>query len=125
MKRYNPLDVPAQKWLDLSEDERLRLVEDYHRHVRDRLPNVAGHAAFHVIVENQAALGDEVPVQRTLDRLMKEGIDRHEAIHAVATVLAEHMSDLARGVPSQSDPNAPYYAALEKLTVESWQQTSG
>jgi hypothetical protein len=57
--------------------------------------------------------------------LCKEGIDRHEAIHAVASVLAEHMSDLIRRAPSQSDPNAPYYAALEKLTVESWRQTFG
>jgi hypothetical protein len=81
------------------------------------------HAALHVVVENQAALGDEIPVHRTLDRLMKEGIDRHDAIHAVASVLAEQMSDLVRSLPSQSDPNAAYYAALEKLTVESWQQT--
>jgi hypothetical protein len=57
--------------------------------------------------------------------LCKEGIDRHEAIHAVGSVLAEHMSNLVRGVPPQSDPNAPYYAALEKLTVESWRQIYG
>jgi hypothetical protein len=64
-------------------------------------------------------------VQRTLDRLMQEGIDRHEAIHAVATVLAEHMSDLARNSPPQADPNARYFAALEKLTVDTWRQTYG
>jgi hypothetical protein len=57
--------------------------------------------------------------------LCKEGIDRHEAIHAVASVLAEYMSDLVRSVPSRSDPSAPYYAALEKLTVKSWRQTYG
>jgi hypothetical protein len=126
MKRYDPLAVPApEEWLDINEAQRLRLVEGYHRHVRVRLPNAVAHATLHVIVENQAALGDEIPVHRTLDRLMKEGIDRHEAIHAVASVLAEHMSDLVRSVSSQSDPNAPYYAALEKLTVESWRQTYG
>jgi hypothetical protein len=126
MKRYDPLEVPApEEWLDINEAQRLRLVEGYHRHARVRLPNAMVHATLHVIVENQAALGDEIPVHRTLDRLMKEGIDRHEAIHAVASVLAEHMSDLVRSVPSQSDPNATYYAALEKLTVESWRQTYG
>jgi hypothetical protein len=126
MKRYNPLEVPApEEWLDIDEAERLRLVEGYHRRARIRLPNAVVHATLHVIVENQAALGDEIPVHRTLDRLMKDGIDRHEAIHAVASVLAEHMSNLIRSVPAQSDPNAPYYAALEKLTVESWRQTYG
>jgi hypothetical protein len=126
MKRYDPLKEPApEEWLDLDEGERLRLVGGYHRHVRARLPNIAAHASLHVIVENQAALGDEIPVHRTLDRLMQEGIDRHEAIHAVATVLAEHMSDLARNSPPQADPNARYFAALEKLTVDTWRQTYG
>jgi hypothetical protein len=126
MKRYDPLEVPApEEWLAIDETERVRLVEGYHRHARVRVPNALAHATFHVIVENQAALGDEIPEHRTLDRLMKEGVDRHEAIHAVASVLAEHMSDLLRGFPTQSNPNAPYYAALEKLTVESWRQTYG
>lgn len=125
MKRYDPLDVPADEWLDMSEGERLCFVEDYHRRARVPLPNLLAHASFHVIVENQAALGDEIPVRRTLDRLMNEGIDRHEAVHAVASVLAEHMSDLARNPPSQPDPNARYYAALERLTVESWRQRYG
>ena len=126
MKRYDPLEVPApEEWLDINEAERLRLVEGYHCHARVRLPNSVAHATLHVIVENQAALGDEIPVHRTLDRLMKEGIDRHEAIHAVASVLAEHMSDLARNPPPQADPNARYFAALETLTVDTWRQTYG
>jgi hypothetical protein len=76
------------------------------------------HAIFHVIVENQAALGDEIPVRGTLDRLMGEGLDRHEAIHAVASVLSGHVFDIARGKPPRPDPNAAYFAALGKLTVE-------
>ena len=126
MKRYDPLEVPvSEEWLDINEAERVRFVEGYHRHARVRLPNAVVHAPLHVIVENQAALGDEIPVHRTLDRLMKDGIDRHEAIHAVASVLAEHMSDLARNPPSQSDPNARYYAALERLTVKNWRRRYG
>src|SRR5664279_4436557 len=110
MKRYDPLKVPTRdEWLDIDEAERLSLVEGYHRRARVQLPNAVVHATLHVIVENQAALGDEIPVQRTLDRLMNKGIDRHEAIHAVASVLAEHMSDLIRNGPSQSDPNVPYF----------------
>lgn len=126
MKRYNPLKAPApEEWLNIDEAERVRLVGDYHHHVQAELPDVMVHVMFHVIVENQAALGDEMPVRRTIDRLMKEGIDRHEAVHAVGSVMSEHMWKLARSAPnspSHAELNAPYYAALEKLTVESWRQ---
>lgn len=126
MKGYNPLEAPSsEEWLDLSESERMRLVEGYHQHARIPLPNVAAHAALHVIVENQVALGDVIPVRGTLGRLMMEGIDRHEAIHAVASVLSERMFDLIGGALPQSDPTASYFAALATLTVESWRQTHG
>jgi thioesterase domain-containing protein len=126
MERYNPLEAPAsEEWLDLDESERIALVERYHRRARAVLPNLRAHATFHAIVENQAALGDETPVRRTLARLMKEGLDRHEAIHAVMATLSEHMFDLFRSASPPSDPNASYYAALEKLTIESWRKNYG
>ena len=72
MKRYDPLKVPTpDEWLDIDEAERLSLVEGYHRRTRVQLPNAVVHATLHVVVENQAAFGDEISVQRTLDRLMK------------------------------------------------------
>jgi hypothetical protein len=40
------------------------------------------------IAEDQIALGDEIPARRTLVRLMEEGLDRHEAIHAIDSALA-------------------------------------
>jgi hypothetical protein len=45
----------------------------------------------HVIVENQVALGEAYPVQSVLLRLMEEGLDRHDAIHAIGSVLAERL----------------------------------
>jgi hypothetical protein len=123
VESYDPLELPPpDEWLDTEESERLRLVEDYHRRAGIRLPNVRLHSTFHVIVENQVAIGDEIPVGRTLVRLMNEGIDRHEAIHAIASVLSEHVFDVATGVPQHADPNAAYFAALERLTVASWRQ---
>lgn len=123
MDRYDPLAAPAsQEWLDLDESERIALVESHHRRARTVLANLTAHATFHAIVESQAALDDETPVRRTLARLMKEGVDRHEAIHAVAAALAEHMSDLVHSASPPSDPKASYFAALEKLTVESWRK---
>jgi len=126
MDRYDPLKAPAAAaWLALSETERLALVEAYHRKARVRVPNMRLHAAMHAIVETQAALGDETPVLRTLARLIGEGVDRHEAIHAVAATLAGHISDITRGDVSDEDPNAPYFAALEKLTIKSYRRDFG
>jgi hypothetical protein len=126
LERYDPLRAPAsQEWLDMGELSRIALVENYHRRAGIRLPNVRLHATFHVIVENQAALGDETPAAKTLERLMNEGVDRHEAIHAVASVLSGHIADVLSGSSLPSDPNAPYHAALEKLTVESWRRDYG
>jgi hypothetical protein len=126
LERYDPLRAPAsQEWLDMGESSRIALVENYHRRAGIRLPNVRLHATFHVIVENQAALGDETPAAKTLERLMNEGFDHHDAIHAVASVLSDHITEVLRGSSLPSDPNAPYYAALEKLTVESWRTDYG
>jgi len=122
--RYNPFETPGpQEWLDLDEEERLRLVEDYHRRARVRLPNAKLHAVMHVIIENQIALGNETPVQRTAQRLMDEGLDRHDAVHAIGSVLAGHMLDLTRQPSTGGDPNQSYYAALERLTAESWRES--
>lgn len=126
MERYDPLKTPmAAAWLALSETERIATVEAYHSKARIRVPNLKLHATYHAIVETQAALGDETPVRRTLARLVGEGLDRHEAVHAVAATLAAHMSDLVRGGASDADPNAPYFAALEKLTATSWRRDFG
>jgi thioesterase domain-containing protein len=126
MERYDPLQAPASKeWLELDESERIALIESYHHRTRAVLPDLRAHATFQAIVENQAALGDETPVRRTLARLMEEGVDRHEAIHAVVATLAEHVFDLVRAPSPPSDPNASYFAALEKLTVESWRKNYG
>jgi hypothetical protein len=49
--------------------------------------SIRAHAANHVIVENQLAMGDATVVPATLARLMQEGLDRHDAIHAIGSVL--------------------------------------
>jgi len=129
MKQYDPLKAPdPQEWLAMDEQQRISLAQGYHRRARIRLPNETAHAVVHAIVENQIALGDEIPVRRTIERLMAEGLDRHDAIHAVGMVLMEFFSDVMRRADTehperQPDPNRPYYAALEKLTAESWRQS--
>jgi hypothetical protein len=126
MERYNPFEPPdPEEWISMDELERIRLVEIYHQRAHIRLPNEAAHALFHTAVENQAALGDETPVKRTVERLVSEGLDRHEAVHAVGSVLAGHIYDLMRQPEAapQTDPNPPYYAALDQLTAEEWRRS--
>ena len=86
------------------------------------MPSAKAHAAIHVFVENQIALGDEIPVRRTVERLMSEGLDRHDAIHAVGSVLAGHITELLGRSETEpgADPNRPYYIALDQLTAEDW-----
>ena len=124
MRRYNPLAAPApEEWLSLDEGERIRLVDEYHRRARVRLPNRKAHAIFHVVIENQIAAGDEIPVRGTLARLIDEGLDRHEAIHAIGMALSEHIYDLTHGAEPKPDPNAPYFEALDRLTAEEWHRS--
>jgi hypothetical protein len=125
MWKYDPTVEPdAEEWGSLDEGEQIELVRQYHRRAKVKLPNAILHATIHTIVENQINLGDETPVRRTIDRLQAEGLDRHEAIHAVGLILAEHMYDLVQS-PSEKktqDPNLPYWTSLEELTAENWRK---
>ena len=120
MEEYDPdRDLAADEWLDLDEQGRMILVEDYHRRHRIRMPSVEGHAVIHTIVENQLALEEPVVVA-TFARLRREGLDRHEAVHAIGSVLASHMRALLVGDQSEREPNERYYEALGKLSARKW-----
>jgi hypothetical protein len=72
-----------------------------------------------VIAENQ--LAEHLPaVEGALNRMLAEGLDRHEAIHAVGTVLAEFLNDLAGHRVTDADPNYAYYRALAQLRAAQW-----
>ena len=123
LSQYDPhehINPPA--WLELDESERMQLVRRYHRRQRIRLPNETIHAAVHVIVENQVALGDEFPAKAVLLRLMKEGLDRHEAIHAIGSVLSEELFVVMSGQEAGGDLNADYIEKLKSLTADSWRK---
>lgn len=126
MCEYNPnIDPDPDTWASLDEDERLELIQQYHERYDFELPDVALHSLIHAVVENQVALGDETPVASTLSRLKTEGLDRHDAIHAIASVLVNYIHEMMsdEGNKGQSEQ---YYEALGKLTAESWySQDSG
>ena len=71
-----------------------------------------------VIIENQLALNDQIVVE-TLARLIRQGLDRHDAIHAIGAVLAEQLHALqSRG--KNTAGNQAYYSRLRKLTAKRW-----
>jgi hypothetical protein len=110
MEAYNPESAPEPApWLELDEQERIVLV--------------AAHAAFHTAVENQIAM-DLEPVVRAMQRLTKEGLTRHDAVHAIGSVVAEHLFDILKtGQSDDADTSqARYFAAVERLTVTSWRE---
>jgi hypothetical protein len=122
MEHYDPASAPvAEDWLDLDEGERLLLVEAYHRDARVSLPKGARklHASMHVVVENQLA-EDDKPVRRALGRLMKEGLTRHDAVHAIGSIVAEQIYDLLKQNDTPEMSKARYYAAVERLTADTW-----
>lgn len=122
MDRYDPAQSPDPgEWTDLDESERIRFVKDYHKRERVKLPNAAAHAVFHVVVENQIAMGEEMNVSKTLNRLVADGFDRHDAVHAIGAVLAGHIHSLMGGESAEFSQNA-YAADLDALTVEKWRE---
>jgi HD superfamily phosphodiesterase len=121
--KYDPHEhIISDAWLALDESERMQLVRRYHRRQRIRLPNETIHAVVHVIVENQVALGDAFPAKAVLLRLMKEGLDRHEAIHAIGSVLSEKLFAVMSEQEARGDVNADYMEKLKSLTAKSWRK---
>ena len=120
MNHYDPDHAPnPDQWLALDEQIRIQLAEEHHRVARIKLPNLKAHAIFHAIVENQLAENLE-PVVRAMNRLTADGLSRHEAIHAVASVVAEHIHDLFNAKTDKNNSTAIYSAAVERLTARSW-----
>lgn len=126
MEQYDPYAGPSMdEWKSLDEAEQMILVEKYHRRAGEELPNHKVHAMVHTMVENQVALGDEIPIAAELERLMNEGLDRHEAIHAIGSALVEHIHEMQTGNPSE-DPderNRQYYSKVQAMTAEKWRES--
>jgi len=124
MLHYDPEFPPDPSvWLAAGEAERIKAAQTWHVKARVDLPSVKAHAALHAIIENQIAMGLEA-VQRAIPRLEQEGLDRHDAIHAVAWVLSLHLHDLVAQVHPDDDAttNARYAATVERLTAEAWRK---
>jgi hypothetical protein len=118
--KYDPATAPdPDKWLSTDEGERFAIVIAYHKRAKVRLPNIRQHSTLHLIVENQIA-SEMKEVVEALDRLLAEGLDRHDAIHAIASTFAKHLYNMVKGEVDMSFPNEPYLKELRALTADSW-----
>jgi hypothetical protein len=124
---YDPEHAPdPESWLSLDESERMDLAQESQRD-DEQLPSPRLHAAIHLVVENQVAMGDETPVAATLQRLLAEGLGRHDAVHAVGSVLSKHiyraMKHDSRAELGVADPNESYYLELDELSAVEWRRS--
>ena len=123
MKRYDATTAPdPQVWLQLDEQARIDLAIAYHRRYHLHMgQDPKFHGTVHAIVENQVALGDVTVVPATLARLMREGLDRHDAVHAIGSVLIGIIFDvMTKKAGAEVDINAKYGRELAALTAASW-----
>ncbi len=121
MAHYDPLSDPdPREWFRDAERERVDAIIAYHTSRGIDVPNLELHARFHEVVETQLADGDET-VNDTLDRLLAEGLDRHEALHAIGFVLAQHTYKTVRGARTASTEDA-YRADLKRLSAVRWKK---
>ena len=115
--RYDPTQAPDPgEWLALGEAERLEAVIRCHERLKVHVGTLQIHAAVHATVETQLAQGYQ-GATRALERLMAEGLDRHEATHAIGSVLAEQIRRVLQGRAFEADE---FEAALATLDAESW-----
>ena len=94
---YDAAEPPdAVRWLAEDDQVKASAVEVHHATLTDHVeaPNMTVHAMIHVIVENQLAGGDPPEVSATLERLISAGLTRHDAIHAVGSVVADALFDV-------------------------------
>lgn len=123
METYDPL-VPPNKgdWLALPEHHRIERVRDFHENSVHHLDVEALtiHSLLHVIVENQIALGGEL-LPETIAKLIRQGLDRHEAIHAIGTIVSEDVFKIIRGEVNEFSPKQ-YRRKLEKITAKHWRK---
>src|SRR6476660_8163242 len=121
MDSYDPdTSLNGTDWLETDEGERIALVSSYHRRKKTRLPNAQLHSVIHVVVENQLALGEAIVIE-TLARLQGEGLSRHDALHAIGSVLAADLYELMQeSSEATGDAYRRYLERLRELTAAKW-----
>lgn len=116
--RYDPEVTPDRaEWLATTEADRLAAVQRHHKRATRGTERPALHAAIHVVVETQ--LAERHPAAAAaMDRLIADGLSRHDALHAIGSLVAEDIFDILKS-KRPHDPKA-YARKLHRLTAASW-----
>ena len=78
------------------------------------------HSYMHVVVENQIATNVDL-VSETVTKLVRQGLSRHEALHAISAIVVEDIFDMLKGTKSEFCPKK-YRRKLEKITAKRWRK---
>jgi len=118
--RYDAMVAPdAAEWLSTDEGERLQAVLRYHKKAGGVFEGLRVHAIVHLAVETQFLEGHPVAM-RTMARLLEQGLDRHDALHAIGAALAEQIFGALQG---QAFDAAQYQERLDALSASSWRNS--
>ena len=123
--KYDPRQaVDAEVWNASDDDAKLEAVLRFHRRERHPLPKdrARAHALFHIVIENQIAMGGEYVAQAVLERLIGEGLDRHQAVHAMASVMTDHVYNASKWGGPGAEFGGEYTRKLTQLTAEGWRR---
>ncbi len=121
MDKYNPFEsIDPAEWLECDESERIELVREFHKNLEDEMPDdaLSIHSSVHVIIENQLAMGVKL-IPETIAKLTRQGLDRHEAIHAIGAIISEDIFNIVKG-KTQEFSTKKYRRKLEKITAKRW-----
>jgi hypothetical protein len=106
-------------WLGMNEHARLDAVRRHHdRGPHPPAPSPEAHHAFHVVVENQIAVGSPPAAAETLNRLIAEGLSRHEAVHALAGAASRRIFEMLKHKAPFDD--VAYASDLGQMTAAGW-----
>ncbi|WP_257263827.1 hypothetical protein [Endozoicomonas sp. ONNA2] len=124
MKYYNP-DKPlnVREWLVLDDEQRKILVSDFHESTEEEFQDAGAltmHSFMHVVVENQIATNVDL-VSETVTKLVRQGLSRHEALHAISAIIVEDIFDMLKGTKSEFSPKK-YRRKFEKITAKRWRK---
>ena len=126
---YNPLEAPnPADWLALPDEDRFAAVEAFHVQAELAIGYRRTHCSMHVTVENLVAKAGATLAASTdsmvavnLERLVKEGLDRHEAIHAIMDVIYGAFLGVMAGESSTIESDK-YREELTTMTAEKWRK---
>ena len=65
-------------------------------------------------------MGSEIPAEKKLEQLISEGLTRHDAIHAIASGLANHFYKILHHTEPVSSDHHEYFAELNEISAASW-----